>query len=181
MESTRLNFAQRPNMIPNLRNDQPVNLVSNYMKITLKSNDKAVSQYHLTFIPEVASDNDHLRRGLIQSLRPKLREFYYPHAISGNSLYSANRNVGEETRFTLSYPNQEGTETIYEIVVRRTENTLDLTNYRTLEGMTQNVKTFLEIVIKNILNANRGMVRFNKSCIYNYELAVQLQDVGKFY
>jgi hypothetical protein len=186
MESTErrvddVEFARRPSLNFNLRKDQPVNLISNYMKISLKSNGKIVTQYHMSFTPNVEADNDDLRKKLYRGLRPKLKDIFKPFVISGDSLFTANANAGEETSLSFTCTLSNGEEMVYQVTIRRTSNELDLTNYRSTTQMTKNLKSFLEIVVKNILNANRGMVRFNKSCIFNYESAVQLQDTGKIF
>jgi hypothetical protein len=186
MESTErrvedLDFVKKPSLNSNLRKDQSVKLISNYMKISLKSNDRVVTQYHMSFTPTIAADNDDLRKKLYRGIKPKLKNVFHPFVISGDSLFTANRNAAEEIALQFTCTLSEGEEIVFQVTIRRTTNELDLTNFRSTIQMTASVKSFLEILVKNILNANRGMVRFNKSSIYNFESAVRLQDTGNYY
>jgi hypothetical protein len=181
MESSAITFCQRPSFRENLRRGQEVNLVSNYMKISFRPNEKFVRQYHLKFDPEVPAENEALRRSIYRGISKEMRNYYHPFVTSGDSLFSA-KDVDEQVSITFSYSRpEEETPVEYRITIIKTENELDLSNVKSYENFSQKVKSFVEVVIKNILNANRGMVRFNGRSVFNYENSIQLQDFGKKY
>jgi hypothetical protein len=183
MESTSINerkltFPNRPSLNMNIRqNQRPVNLISNFMKVSVKPNNKFVSQYAIKIEPNVASDSQLLRKMIHNTMRKNLDSTFYPWLISGDSLFSA-QQVEEIQVYNIQI---RFNDTLYEYQIRieKTKNNIDLENIRSINNFSQKVKSFIETVFKFILNANEGMVRFNKRSIFDFNKAFQLQDCGK--
>jgi hypothetical protein len=178
-----IKFAQRPNINSSLRqSNQQVNLISNYIKISFKPQEHLIRQYALKFHPEIPSENDTLRRQIFRFMHKELRARYDPFIITGDSLFSAKLN-DERVQIVFKLSAVAGVEGAEEqefnIELEPTENFIDLSNIRREDNFSQKVKSFIEVVFKSILRENRGMVRFNRSNIFNFEAVVQLSDSGK--
>lgn len=169
-------FALKPALNEGLRRNREVNLVSNYLKISFRPNNNFVRQYFMRFEPEIAGDNEILKRQIIRGVGRQLREVFHPCITSGDSLFSA-QIVNE--RIEINYTNRDNEDQEYRITIEKTGNEIDLSNIKSINNFSNKVKTFIEIVIKNILNANQGMIRFNKRNIFDYNAGVQLKDSGK--
>jgi hypothetical protein len=174
-ERNKLNFALRPALNEGLRRNREVRLISNYLKVSFRPNNYNVRQYFIKFEPEIAADNETLKRKILREVGKELRADFSPYISSGDSLFSA-RNV--DAKITLSYdePEKEGQK--YTITIEKTDNEIDLTNIRVLNNFSYKVKSFIEIVFKNILNANQGMIRFNNKNIFDYNASTNLKDSG---
>jgi len=176
-------FAQKPNENLNLRQgSQQVNLISNYIKISFRPQEHLIRQYALKFTPEIPSENDSLRRQIFRFMHKELKERYDPFIITGDSLFSAKLN-DERIHIIFKLKPVAGVEGAEEqefnIEIEPTSNHIDLSNIRREDKFSQKVKSFIEVVFKSILRENRGMVRFNRSNIFNFEAVVQLSDTGK--
>lgn len=180
MESQEITFCQRPTLIENLRRGPEINLVSNYIKMSFKPNNKSVRQYHLKFEPEVSSENEALRRSIRKGISRQLRELFWPFVISGDSMFSV-QNLEKDVAINFSYTRPEEDPVEYRVTILNTGNELDISNVRSYMGFSPQVKHFVETVVKSILSANRGMVRFNSRSIFNYEESIQLTDFGKYF
>jgi hypothetical protein len=180
MESQEITFCQRPTLIESLRRGPEINLVSNYMKMSFKPNNKYVRQYHMKFEPDIPAENEALRRSIRKGISKQLREMFSPFVISGDSMFSVQNQEGEVTiGFSYTRPEQDPVD--YKITITNTGNELDISNVKSYMGFTPQVKHFVETVVKSILGANRGMVRFNSRSIFNYEESIQLTDFGKYF
>lgn len=179
MESTtsEITFAKKPSLIPALRRNNEVNLVSNYLKTTINTNHCTIKQYSLKFEPEVASDNEGLRRQIFRGVSKRLRELFHPYSCSGDSLFSA-QTVDEKVTITYTRDESDGQ---YLLTIEKTGNEIDLSNIKVIDNFTSKVKMFMEIVFRNILNANQGMIRFNRKNIFDYKAATQLKDTGNIF
>lgn len=178
MESQEITFCPKPTLFDNLRRGPEINLVSNYMKMSFKPNNKFVRQYHMKFEPDIPAENETLRRSIRKGIGKQLRELFHPFVISGDSMFSV-QNLEGEVAIGFSYTRPEQAPTEYKITFTNTKNELDISNVKSFQGFTPQVKQFVETVIKSILGANRGMVRFNSRSIFNYEESIQLTDFGK--
>jgi hypothetical protein len=176
----QLTFPNRPSLNQGIRERQrPVNLISNFMKISIKPNDRLVSQYSMKIEPNVASDSILLKKMIHNTIRKELESAFYPYIISGDSLFSP-RQVEEIQVYKIKIRFNDA-EYEFEISLEKTNNDIALENIRSINNTSQKVKSFIEIVFKYILNANEGMVRFNKRSIFDFNKAFQLQDCGKTY
>lgn len=174
----QLSFPSRPSLNATVRARQrPINLISNFMRISIKPNDNFVSQYAIKIEPNVPSDSLLLRKMIQSTIKRELDVTYYPFIISGDSLFSP-RQVEEIQVYNIKIKFQE-TDYEYQINIEKTNNDIILENIRSINNNTQKVKSFIEIVFKSILNANNGMVRFNKRSIFDFNRSFQLQECGK--
>jgi hypothetical protein len=173
-----LTFPMRPTLNMQVRQQQrPVNLISNYLKISFRPNGSFVSQYAIKIEPCVESDNMGLRKTIYKTIYKHLIDTYFPFIISGDSLFSG-KQVEEIQVFNIQIRIGE-TNYEYQISIEKTNNMIDLANIKSVNNFSQKVKSFIEIVFKNILNANEGMVRFNNRSIYDFNKSYQLQECGK--
>jgi hypothetical protein len=183
MESNDLVFCQRPTLVEGNRKGQPIKLISNYLNISFKPNNSYIRQYHLKFQPEIAHDNDILRRSIIRGLRNNedFRKDFNPFVISGDSLFSPHDVEVGFNPISIVVPRQNGDSSEFLVTIIKTNNQSDISNVKTNFGFSQKVKSLVDVIFKNILSANRGMIRFNKKSIYNYENTISLRDNGKYF
>jgi hypothetical protein len=173
----QLTFPIRPSLNMEKRQQhKPVNLISNYLKISFKPNDCFVSQYAIKIEPSIASDNIVLRKAIYKTITSRLIKTYFPFIISGDSLFSQ-KQVEEIQVYNIQIIIDDNNYE-YQISIEKTKNVIDLVNIRSVNNFSQKVKSFIEIVFKNILNANDGMVRFNNRSIYDFNRSYQLQECG---
>jgi hypothetical protein len=182
MMDKSIEFPKKPTFMPQLRQKcPPVTLLSNYLKISLKSKERSIKQYAIKYEPEIPADNGHLRKIIIRQLTPQLNEFYEPFSDSGDCFFSP-KDVNEEKTFavTINRDNKEPDEDNlnYTVLITKTRNEIDLLDIKQPSLFSAKVKNFIEVLIKKILNANLGLVRFNKRNFFDWNNLKHLQDAG---
>ncbi len=184
-------FSTKPQLNENLRQQRPVNLVSNCFKILVKPNDEFVRQYAIKFEPEIPSDNTEKKNRILRSIRrdPKVNRAYGRYLFLGDSIF-ATKNVEEpleveyeerkESSDSDSNSNSSRSENIeiikYRIIIQKTDNVIDLPNTKTISRLTIKQKSLVEHILKSIYKANPGMVQFDRSSVFDYNQAKHLDE-----
>jgi hypothetical protein len=157
--------------------NKPVKIVSNYFKISFRPGKEYVRQYAVHYEPEIANDNNHLKRLLMNKLYSQMKETFHPFVSSGDTMFSAKSNdIIHEYETTITF---ESVEQSYEVTVSPTTNFVDLEHIKSIDKFSQKVKNFIEIVLRNVLNKNKNMIRFNNRNIYDYNKLYQIDSSGK--
>ena len=165
MESNQRSvFAKKPTINPNNRKERSVSLVCNLLRMSFKPEDGIANQYSIKITPEVAADNYPLRKKIYRQISDKLRENYKPYFPSGYTLFSSKKDGNQKVDIEITV---EGID--YKIEIEKTRNTVDLTQIRTTSDENIKVKTFVEILVKNIIGRNNNLVRFDDRSFFNYQ------------
>lgn len=176
LESTIFNFPKKPQLNDNLRRGKEVGLVSNFLKISFRPDEKGVRQYSIKYDPEIPDNNILMRKLVNRAIYQSLRKLYHPYVSSGNNFFSA-RNETEVVEL-LSEGTRDGEPFSYKVTLSPTNNFIDLSNVRSLDLSSKKIKNLIEIIVKNILNANEGMVRFDRRNYFDYRKKFKLPDSG---
>ena len=139
-----------------------IKLTSNYFPLTL--NKLKVFQYSIKIEPEIANDNFTLRQLIYKNIHHKIKENNFsPFLSSGFVLYTCNKEASNELKITA-----EIKEIKYNITIEKTNNTIDLSliNDNSMENLC--VKTFIETLIRKIIEANSNLIRFDKRTYFDY-------------
>lgn len=182
METTiqeELKFPSKPGFNLDLRKkSQPVMLISNYLKLNFSPPDSSncVRQYALKFSPEVPADNGQIKRQILRYISKNLREFFHPYIPSGDTLFSPkfhNEKIELLSKFKFEDIDYE-----YMVSIEPTSNLIDLTSIKTNDNLSIKIKNLIEVLIKYILNANNGLVRFNQRNFFDYNSLYKLPGDG---
>jgi hypothetical protein len=171
-ENTHLNlsFPKKPSINPQKRT-KPITLISNYLKISLKSNHRRVKQYSIKYSPEIPADNGFLRRSIIRQLTSELNNFYEPFFDSGDCFFSP-QDVYEQKYFSTTIKasgnDPEITDSDYILEISRTDNQINLEEITKFSSFSMKTKNFLEVLIKKIVLANSGIMRFNNREYFDF-------------
>ena len=170
-------FAQKPNLNNQSKGNQHVNLISNYLKISLNPQKNLIWQYSLKFFPEIDPNNILLRTSIFKHIHRELRQNLHFFIVSGDSIFST-RKVEEkiEIKFTRIIENSKEN---YIILIEPTQNSISLSDIKKIDNFSQKVKSFMEIVFKNIIKQNDGIVRFNSRNIFDFKASSQISDTSK--
>jgi len=141
--------------------------------MTLKPNNSLVKQYSIKYLPEIALDNLPLKRKINRGIRRKMEEVYITINQCGDTFFSP-MTVDEKITFQFTDDQQ------YQIIIEKTDNETDLSNIKCINKYTTQTKNFIDNLLKNILNANNGMIRFDKKSIFDYNSAKQVNDSSIF-
>ena len=163
-------FAPKPSINPSSRTERPVNLVSNLLQMWFKPEEGIANQYSIKIVPEVAADNYPLRRKIYKQISEKLRENYKPYFPSGYTLFSSKKEGVQKIEMKTNVESVD-----YKIEIEKTKNTIDLSQIRTTSDENIKVKSFIEILVKNIIEKNNNLVRFDDRSFFNYYNIKKLQ------
>ena len=149
------NFQEKPSQNPNFRsNDRETLLRTNLLRLRINNNLKTIYVYSITFDSSVPADNAFIKRIILKNEDFAIREHYEKYIVAGDNLLSSLK-VEEEKIFISKVMIEE--ERIYQIKINLIPDlTFDLLQRITKEDkIFKQKKTFVEILIKNILNANK--------------------------
>ena len=153
-----INFQEKPSLNPNIRsNHAETRLKTNLLRSRLNSNIQILYVYSIAFPSNVPADNTFIKRLILRNSDRSLREQFERFIIAGDNLLSSVRHDIEKV--FISKVITEGEDRVYEIRVNLIpDQTFDLLKKITREDtFYRQKKYFLEILIKNILSANRLM------------------------
>ena len=143
--------------------DKKTTVICNLRQISLSSSSKKISQYAIHFEPEIAEDNFPLKRKLIRQIREELKKHFQKYIQGGDSLFVCSANL--EEKFVLETKLEE---TLYKIQFVLTKNTIDCRNICTRTKDNIKIKNIIETLIKNILQSNNHIVKFDDRSFYDY-------------
>ena len=170
-------FSTRPGYMMGLRKQREINLISNYMLLSFSPGEICVKQYSVKFEPEIASDNGPLKKLILRGIGKDLKKHFHPFITSEDTIFST-KSIAEQVEIT--YDSNGGQVNLpYKITIEKTKNEINLSNIQTNDSFSIKIKNFIEVILKNIISANNGIVRFNKSHYYDYFNVTQLPDTGK--
>jgi hypothetical protein len=155
----QLSFPSKPALNVSLRqNSREVCMVSNFLKISFNPNENSVKIYSIKFEPEIESEI--IQKQILSSNHSVLKNKFYPYLISGNNLFSPQKIDSFE--FTYLHVKDE-VEVEYRITIEKTKGEVDLSNIKTKDSLSIQIKNLIEIILKNIFNANPNIVRINNA------------------
>ena len=159
-----ITFCAKPSFNAQFNNvySKQIRLTSNYFPLTL--NKLKVFQYSIKITPEIANDNFTLRQLIYKNIHHKIKENNFsPFLSSGFVLYTCNKEAPEVLPITAEIKEIE-----YNILIEKTNNTIDLSliNNYSIENLC--VKTFIETLIRKIIEANSNLIRFDKRTYFDY-------------
>ena len=159
-----ITFCAKPSFNAQFNNvySKQIRLTSNYFPLTL--NKLKVFQYSIKITPEIANDNFPLRQLIYKNIHHKIKENNFsPFLSSGFVLYTCNKEAPEVLPITAEIKEIE-----YTILIEKTHNTIDLSliNNYSIENLC--VKTFIETLIRKIIEANSNLIRFDKRTYFDY-------------
>jgi hypothetical protein len=82
-----------------------------------------VNQYSIKFEPELSSDNYSLRKKILWTISPNLRQQFEPYIISGDNLYTAKGSI-ESVEFGALIQDEMDLE--YKVSITKTSNEIEL-------------------------------------------------------
>jgi len=163
-------FASRPSPNSNLSSQfRKVKVVSNNLIVNLNQIDKKCFEYHIEFPGILFNENDQ-RRAAIKKLEPELRKLFLPYKFAGNNFFSL-KNYNEDVVIKTIIMDQE-----VDVVVKNTKHFIDLSKVYTDQTIKQEVKCFMENLIKNIIKANAKMIRLNYTNYYDLSTMKSISD-----
>ena len=163
-------FAKKPAHNPNFRGEEKIQLVCNLLQMSFNPKEAIASQFSVKITPEIANDNYPLRRKILRQLSKDLNGYYRPYFPAGFTLFSSAKDADQMISLET---NVDGVD--YKVVVEKTKNVVDLTQVRSTSDENLKVKSFIEVLIKNIIGANNNLVRFDDRSFFNYQNIKRLQ------
>ena len=166
----RVVFAKKPTINNSFRTEQKVELVCNLLQMSFNPKEALASQYSVKITPEVARDNYPLRRKIFRQLSKDLTGYYKPYFPAGLTLFSSAKDADQVLSLET---NIDGVD--YKVQIEKSKNIVDLTQIRSNSEENIKVKSFIEILIKNIISCNNNLVRFDDRSFFNYQNIKRLQ------
>ena len=143
--------------------DHKIKVISNLRQISLTSSHNQIRQYAIHFEPEIAEDNYPLKKKLLRQLREELHKNFQKYIQGGDTLFVCAANLKDKVVLETKLDT-----TLYKIQLVLTQNIIDCRNIRTRGKDHIKIKNLIEILIKNIIQANNHIVKFNDGSFYDY-------------
>jgi aubergine-like protein len=150
-------FADKPPINNNLLAGwKKVDVVTNFLRVNFNQQNKKVWEYAIILNGNFNEDDQ--KKKAIKQLIPKLREKFSPFKLSGYSFFSM-ANIQESLNFPINIGEEE-----INCTIKNTNHFIDLSNVNQKNTKFNNdVKSFFEKVIKQIIMSNRKMLRIKDS------------------
>ena len=173
MNEEVIKFPVAPRLNQDLRKEKLVKVRTNYLKLHFNPNKKHAMQFSIKSEPEIAEDNFSLLRKIIKLCSIDLKENFSKYFQSGFSLFT---NDAKKDKIILEIQVEENK---FKITIEKTKNLIELDKIRN-EGQNNLVtKMFMETLIKQIILANEGIIKFQKGDFYNIHNQKYLSDNSK--
>lgn len=161
---TKIEFAKRPKINPNLRKEQMITLTSNYMEMSFTNFNKKVKQYSINIEPEVDVRNSLLLKKIMKNIREEMNEKLSPYFYQDFILLSLINTETPELNFTSKVDEKE-----YNVKIKMTRNEINLRNINQSDDLENiKIKNLIELLIKRALRTHKGMIRIGRNGCYNY-------------
>ena len=160
-------YVKKPSLNLKLRDskkESSIKLLCNLIKINFNPSHKHTQQYSVKIKPEVAEDNYPLVKRILRQLSKELKGIFQPYISSGFSIFSSTTDNDELTYTLLCVLNDQE----YEVEINKTLNNIDLSKINSFKENDIRVKTFIEILVKSILSANKNFIRFDDRTFFDY-------------
>ena len=163
-ELEKSNFPKRPKLNEQIRNkNTSIILQSNFLKMRFNPNQNHVRQFSIKINPDLPEDSYQLFRKILKSISKELKQHFKLYLISGRSLFSTLNDENSSITLKTQLDNIE-----YDIEITKTKNLIDLSQITTLNNENIQIKSLIERIIKMLLEANDGFIRFDGGNFYNY-------------
>ncbi len=169
-EKVKYQIAKKPISVVAMRNQRPVDLLCNYIRLGFNPKEVTVKQYSIKFEPRITSDNMTKKQVIIRKLSSEIETCLYPFIQSGDTIFSP-KDVNKDIVLTHLYEDGEK----YQVTIAQTSNSIDLTKINETNFLSIQLKGFLEVLVKNMISANNGLVRFNKRNIFDYNNVTKME------
>ena len=143
--------------------DRKTNVICNLRQISLVSSARQIRQYAIHFEPEIAEDNHPLKKKLLRQIRDDLHKNFQKYIQGGDTLFVITANPVEKVVVETKLD-----DTLYKVQFVLTKNTIDCRNIRTRTKDHIKIKNIIEILVKNIIQANNHIVKFDDRSFYDY-------------
>ena len=143
--------------------DRKTNVICNLRQISLVSSSRQIRQYAIHFEPEIAEDNHPLKKKLLRQIREDLHKNFQKFIQGGDTLFVITANPVEKVVIETKLE-----ETLYKVQFVLTKNIIDCRNIRTRTKDHIKIKNIIEILVKNIIQANNHIVKFDDRSFYDY-------------
>ena len=143
--------------------DHKTNVICNLRQISLVSSSRQIRQYAIHFEPEIAEDNHPLKKKLLRQIREDLHKNFQKYIQGGDTLFVITANPVEKVVIETKLE-----DTLYKVQFVLTKNTIDCRNIRTRTKDHIKIKNIIEILVKNIIQANNHIVKFDDRSFYDY-------------
>ena len=163
----KMMYVKKPSLNLLLRDskkESTIKLLCNLVKIKFNPSQKHAQQFSVKITPEVAEDNYPLVRRILRQLSKELKGIFQPYISSGFSIFSSTNDNDEQMYTLLCVLNDQE----YEVEISKTSNNIDLTKINSFKENDIRVKSFIEILIKSILSANKNLIRFDDRSFFDY-------------
>ena len=156
----RSNFQEKPFIDPD-RMSNPVFVKTNLTKLRINNTIKIVYLYSIKFDSIIPLDNAYIKRIILRNLKQSIKEKFKIHLVAGDNLFSPMK-IDDEIKL-ISKVIVEEEEKMYQVEFNLVKDyKLDLQQTITNDDQFyQQKKIFVEILIKNILHANK-LLRVNR-------------------
>lgn len=170
MEKSKVTKVSNKNL---QKNDVPVTYKANLLKLRINPNFKTVFIYFLIFPPDLPKDNSILKQSILRSISRSIKEKFVTYITAGENLFSPT-DIVEEVKFTS---NLKDSIKQYDVTLKKSDAKLDLENMGCNDKFSLPIKNFIEVLIKNILQAN-NLMRMGKRTYFEQNSYVEL-DINK--
>ena len=143
--------------------DHKTNVICNLRQISLVSSSRQIRQYAIHFEPEIAEDNHPLKKKLLRQIREDLHKNFQKYIQGGDTLFVITANPVEKVVIETKLE-----DTLYKVQFVLTKNIIDCRNIRTRTKDHIKIKNIIEILVKNIIQANNHIVKFDDRSFYDY-------------
>ena len=131
--------------------DKTKTYLSNLLKLRINPAFKIINVYTIFFPKNVEDNNTLLKTEIIRNIHRGLKEKFTTFITAGPNLFSPTDILKEEMNFQSNLSNSD---IQYQVVIKKSDAKIDLENLRFSDKFSIQVKQFVEILIKNILQAN---------------------------
>ena len=143
--------------------DRKTRVICNLRQISLNSSSHQVRQYAIHFEPEIAEDNNPLKNKLLRQIRQDLHKHFQKYIPAGDTLFVCSANPIEKVVIETKLD-----DILYKVQFVLTKNIIDCRNIRSRTKDHIKIKHVIEILIKNIIQSNNHIVKFDDRSFYDY-------------
>ena len=144
--------------------DTKTTVICNLRQISLSSSSSnQIRQYAIHFEPAIAEDNLPLKNKLLRQVRDELKKNFQKYIQGGDTLFVCAANLKENIVLETKLD-----DTLYKIEFVLTKNIIDCRNIRSRTKDHIKIKHLIEILIKNIIQSNNHIVKFDDRSFYDY-------------
>lgn len=155
---------QQPGIVRDLK------FICNLVRMKFNPNEESATQYSLEIQPEIDANNVALRRKILRAAGKEMKGYYDPYFSTGATLFSSAKNPQKELTFTVTVDSKE-----FKLIIKKTDFKVDLNEIKTTSDANRNVRMFIDVIIKQIFQANNGLVKFDDRSFYNYTMQTNIQ------